>query len=115
VAELKEPVLKRHLAEAVEALQNQLAGLIDDGFHPEQSVNDTRAALAFFEQLAAVEVTVVQQDGVVEPRIFAEARTPEAYGASLLHVWHPEDHDQAEVEAVAHLAALLQCQEATGA
>lgn len=50
-------------------------------------------------------------------RIFAEASKDffEFYAPSLLHVWQPEDHDQAEVEAVAHLAAALECRRRNGA
>lgn len=72
----------------------------------------TRAALAVFERLAAFEVQVQEQGGTVEHRFFAEVwktTQPTAYAASLLNVWQPEDADQAEVEAVAHLAAAIEC------
>jgi hypothetical protein len=99
------------LKERLHALENYAVSLRD----VEATLADTRAALAVFDRLASVEVAIEKQGGVVEPRVFVLARIPRQhraegfYGASLLHVWQPEDHDQAEVEAVAHIIAAIEC------
>jgi hypothetical protein len=105
--------LKEMLAEAVAGISCMI------GEH-ETNTDDmasSKAALSYFERLAALEVQVQAQGYPVEPRFFAEVwktTQPTAYGASLLHVWQPEDHDQAEVEAVAHLAAAIECRRRNG-
>ena len=74
----------------------------------------TRAALAVVERWAAVEVVAREHGGVVDPQILAEARTPGFYGVSLLSVWKTESQSRAEVEAIAHLAAALECRRRNG-
>jgi hypothetical protein len=86
-----------------------VAGTTDPASERE-TLGEIKAALAVFERLAAVDVTLSEQDGIVEPRVFVEARSgPRFYGVSLLHVWQDEDHSQAEVEAVVHIIAALEC------
>lgn len=124
----EEPILATHLREAAEALQARLWSKEELLRDAHQAVKDgcdiidledltlqveqARGALAWAERMATIMVKASEQGGLVDPRIFAEAwktSKPTAYAASLLHVWQPEDADQAEVEAVAHLAAAAEC------